>query len=348
MSAFPFEAPIRIAGRHFAAGRSRAEPAALELDGEDVRLLGVDGRVIARLPRGRPRFEAPVGHAARRLALPDGALFETEDRAAVTRIDGATAGTLLHRAERLHPRLGAVALGCVLGGWLVWRHGLDLFVAGAVAVTPQPVAAAIDAGVLRSLDLLPAEPSARPEADLAAARAVFDRLVAALPVEEREGRRFALEFRRVGGLGPNAFALPGGTVVLTDELLARFPGPDVRAGVLAHELGHVAGEHGLRRTYRSVGVAALVALMAGETGPVLEDALLEGGLLLSLTHSRAHEREADAYALALAQAAGYDPEGLVVFLERVAEGWNEGPSWASTHPATAERVEAAREMLRTP
>jgi predicted Zn-dependent protease len=136
-------------------------------------------------------------------------------------------------------------------------------------------------------------------------------------------------------------------VVLTDELLAQFPEADVRAGVLAHELGHVAGEHGLRQMYRSLGVAGLVALLAGETGPVLEDALLEGGVLLSLTHSRGHERAADAYGLALAEAAGYDPAGLVHFLERVAEDMGEGPSWASTHPATAGRVEAARRTIRT-
>lgn len=91
--------------------------------------------------------------------------------------------------------------------------------------------------------------------------------------------------------------------------------------------------------------AALVALIAGETGPDLEDALFKGGLVLSLTYSRAHDRAADTYGLALATDAGYDPKGLVIDLERAAEGVSEGPSWATVHPATGERIESAREML---
>lgn len=345
MSASRSEPPPRIAGRAFAPGSSGSEPAALDLDGDEALLTAADGRVLARLPRARLRFEAPVGRAPRRAILPDGTLFETEDRTAVARLDGASAGALLHRAERFHPRLAAVALACLVAAWLVWRYGLDLLVAGAVSMTPQTLVEALDAGALQSVDLALAGPSTRPEDDRAAAVAVFDRLVAALPPADRDGPRFALEFRDVPGVGPNAFALPGGTVVLTDAFLAQFPEPDIRAAVLAHELGHVVGAHGLRQVYRSLGAVALVALMAGETGPVLEDVLLEGNLLLSLRYSRNHERAADAFSLDLAARAGYDPAALVAFLERIAGGAGEGPDWASTHPATDARIDAARRAL---
>ena len=343
MSASPSE-PRRLEGRAFAAGRSRPEAAALVLEDGEARLLAGDGRELGRVPRSGLRFEAPIGRADRRLTLPDGTLFETGDQEGAAALD-AGAGAMLHRLERFHPRLVLVVLACLGGVWLVWRYGLDLVVAAAIALTPQPAIAAVDAGVLRSIDLAVAEPSQASEADRQAAAAVFERLVAALPPEGRAEHDFELRFRRLEGFGPNALALPGGTVVLTDAFLEAAPEADVRAGVLAHEIGHVVERHGLRQLYRSLGVAVLVPLMAGDTAPVIEDVLLEGSILLSLTFSRASERSADAFGVALSSAAGYDPAGLLAFLEEISEDEPARPGWASTHPATAERIEAVRAQI---
>ena len=174
-------------------------------------------------------------------------------------------------------------------------------------------------------------------------RQVFERLGAVAPAP-RFGD-YTLVFRSMPKVGPNAFALPGGTVVVTDQLVRSFPETDVIAGVLGHEIAHVAEAHGLRQVYRSLGTYLLVALIVGDVGPILEDMLLEGGLLLSLSHSREHEREADRIGVMLAARAGYDPAAVARFFERMAAGKPaSGPSWLSTHPATGERVLEIRRL----
>jgi predicted Zn-dependent protease len=139
--------------------------------------------------------------------------------------------------------------------------------------------------------------------------------------------------------------LPGGTVVITDQLVRAFKGDDVVAGVLAHELGHVTGDHGLRQLYRSLGVFVLISLLAGDTGPILEDLLLEGGVLLSLSHSRDHERAADSFGLSLASDAGFEPSGLLKFFESLPDAEETRSGWMSTHPASGERTQAIRDFL---
>jgi Zn-dependent protease with chaperone function len=336
---------VRIAGRAFAPGRSRPEPATLEVSGGEARLVAVDGRELGVLPRRDLRFEAAIGSAPRRATMPDGTLFEADEREAVARLEGATAASRLHRFERMHPRLAVVAVACLAAAWLIWRHGLDLLVAVAVWLTPGPVVSALDAGVLHSLDVALAGPSRVAEADQDAARAALGRLVAALPPEARDRSRFELVFREIPGIGPNAFALPGGTIVLTDAFLAAVPDADARAGVLAHEVGHVAEAHGLRQLYRSLGVVALVGMIAGDAGPILQDTLLQGGVLMSLSYSRGNERAADAFGVALAEKAGFDPAGLADFLETIAEDSPEGSDWGSTHPGSAERAAEIRRRI---
>ena len=129
-------------------------------------------------------------------------------------------------------------------------------------------------------------------------------------------------------------------MVMTDELIREFPSEDVIAGILGHEIGHVVEEHGLRRLYRSLGSYVLIALLAGETGPMLEDILLEGNALLSLSYSRAQESAADEIGLTLSHRAGFDPTGLKVFFERLGTEIGDDMQWMSTHPSHSNRVEA--------
>ena len=150
---------------------------------------------------------------------------------------------------------------------------------------------------------------------------------------------YRLVFRDIPAAGPNAFALPGGTVIITDELARSFPDPDVIAGVIGHELVHVAEAHGLKQVYRSLGTYLAVAVIFGDVGPVLNDLLLEGGLLFSLAYSREHESEADRIGLALAAKAGYDPAALARFFEQLDDSSGfAGPGWLSTHPSNQDRI----------
>ncbi|WP_181160128.1 M48 family metallopeptidase [Sandaracinobacter neustonicus] len=139
----------------------------------------------------------------------------------------------------------------------------------------------------------------------------------------------------------NAFAGPGGQIVLTRGLIDAASGPDELAGVLAHEMGHVAHHHPTRALLRVHGFSLLAGTIAGDGGH-----LADLGLMLAAT--RDGEREADSFALTALATAGISSAGLEAFFERQLS--TQPPptrlsglgDWASTHPADAERLATIR------
>jgi Zn-dependent protease with chaperone function len=139
----------------------------------------------------------------------------------------------------------------------------------------------------------------------------------------------------------NAFAAPGGVVVVFRGLIDAAETPEEVAGVVAHEVAHAELRHSLRAAVKGMGLRALLALALGDlSGTGLERVAAD---LTELRFSRDAEREADAEGVRRMAAAGIDPRGMVRFFERLAE--REGtamPALLSTHPATAERLERLR------
>ncbi len=163
----------------------------------------------------------------------------------------------------------------------------------------------------------------------------------------------------------NAFAIPGGYVYVTRQLTALMNSEAELAGVLGHEVGHVAAQHGQRRqkaaTRNSIlGVLGqvLVGAVAGDSavGGLLQRGIGTGAQLLTLRFSRTQEYEADDLGIRYLSSAGYDPRALSDTLASLArqnaldarlKGTQSGvPEWASTHPDPASRVQRALNVAR--
>ena len=163
----------------------------------------------------------------------------------------------------------------------------------------------------------------------------------------------------------NALALPGGTIYLFNGLLERVRSGDELAGVLAHEIGHVANRDGTRRALQAGGASLLLSFVIGDfVGAAATVAIVR--VLSDASYSRAAETRADAYSVALMKALGADPRAVGAFLERVTEDADEAPAddgeaggqmddtpkddqprsrdvvseWISSHPETADRRRA--------
>ncbi len=339
--------PVRakLSGKLMLPGSSRMSDAVLQTEPGMFRVTDASDIVQASGDPAQLRFEAPIGRAPRRITLPDGAVFETSDHATADALNPSRAARRLHGAEAFRPRLiGFVAL-TLLAAFVVWRYGLALLVAAAVWIPPPQFARVIDDQTLAMFDRAVLQPTTLRTEEQARLQADFDRLTAALgPSEAHTPLR--LKFRS-GPMGPNAFAMPGGTVVLTDDLVRLADDPDMVAGVMGHEIGHVTHRHSLQQIYRALGIATLVGFLAGETGPVIEAILLEGNLLLQLAYSREHEFEADAFAVEITHRAGFDPEGMIRFFEHLIDMGlvDPMPSWGSTHPPHDARVAAIRAQI---
>ena len=142
----------------------------------------------------------------------------------------------------------------------------------------------------------------------------------------------------------NAFAMPGGIIVVHTGLLARTDNPDELAAVLAHEVQHIEQRHTLKKLMGSLGLAALVFVVVGDVSGVAATIAHQVG---SNYFSRDLEDEADRRGLQALLRAHIAPDGMVSFFQKLAQANpSSAPAWLSSHPATAQRIANIRAMIR--
>jgi Zn-dependent protease with chaperone function len=155
--------------------------------------------------------------------------------------------------------------------------------------------------------------------------------------------------------GPNALALPDGTVILNDAMARKILGGATRfdanqsaalAGVLAHEIGHIEGRHSMRAVVRASLTTAAAAWLFGDFSAVAAGA---PAVLLGARHSRAMETEADAYAVAALRARHLPLAPLADLFHSMEEKDNHAPAWLhatagylASHPDTTARAALLR------
>lgn len=139
---------------------------------------------------------------------------------------------------------------------------------------------------------------------------------------------------------PNAFALPGGRIYLLRGLIEKAESAEEVAGVLAHEMGHVAHRDGMRRLLQSSSSSFLIGLLFGDVfgGSVL---ITLGQTLVNSAYSREQEAAADAFAADLFLRIGQSPKPLGTFLARITKGdKTNGFPFLQSHPLSADRLAA--------
>lgn len=143
----------------------------------------------------------------------------------------------------------------------------------------------------------------------------------------------------------NAFALPGGYVVVFTGLMKKAESGEEVAGVLSHELNHVLRRHGLERIVKSLGLMTVAAIVFGNQQGLVGMMKQLGVELFTLKFGREQETEADLTGLQLLQRAKIDPAGMITFFERLSEKDQGRMEWLSTHPMSAARAERLKAEL---
>lgn len=157
-----------------------------------------------------------------------------------------------------------------------------------------------------------------------------------LEVVPRHGYRFRYVMKKDRTI--NAFAAPGGFVVVHSALVGQSGSPEELAGVMAHEMQHVLKRHSTKALLQDLSLQVLIAAWTGDAGGL--DLVLEtAGDLGKLRFSRQAETEADLEGLRMLAAARIAPGGMVAFLKSLEKlDLPEGLTYLSTHPSSADRI----------
>lgn len=324
--------------------------------GADLHVLGdtIDRRVDATALS----FSPSTDRGPARIVFADGALCEFDDRAAAaalfTQLGHRPAAT--DRLVSNTRRVVLVTLAFIAVMAAIWQWGIPLVSDLIVDRAPQRWNDAMGDGILQTLD---ERHFFRPTALPAARRdRVLERFRALKPLPGAPDVQIV--FRKLGS--PNALALPGGTIVVSDELVALSRGDDdALATVLAHEVGHEAHRDALRQLVRSSITSALAAWYFGDVSSTVAVA---AGSIGTLTYSRDAEHQADLFALQTMRANGVSTRPAAELFRQL-ESWqppprrrpaeevlkDDGrpsagkparlriPEYLSTHPDTGGRIE---------
>jgi len=342
-----------IEGQLFAPQSSTSEPARLVVS-DDKYYLEINKRRSDLMGNvDGLKIEPPIGSSARKIYLPEGQLFETTENDKVARLKGGGFWSRLAKTERFGWHLIPLAIATPFLAFGLYRTLIPLFISFAMFMTPDGMIHSIDKNTIKTVDFKLTKPTELGQERQDEIQALFKKLVKNVENNSGKTRRipnYKLLFRHSNIIGPNAFALPGGTIVMTDELIEMFPKEDhVISAVLAHEIGHVEHEHSLRQIYRALGMAAMIGLIAGDAGPMLEDIVLEGSALLSLSFSRKHEMQADDFSYDILSGTGQRADGLIEFFKKLEEEVSipESGEWMMTHPLSKKRIENIQARIDT-
>lgn len=168
----------------------------------------------------------------------------------------------------------------------------------------------------------------------------LDQVVQALTTT-RPASPYHIRLSVVDAPAVNAFATPGGRVVILRGLLEKTASPEQLAGVLAHELQHVYQRHTTRAILEQTATTFLLTAISGDLSGGLAWGLEGARTMGTLHYSRTHEREADVEGLRMLQAARLDPAAMVAFYEIMhndVEAHAGPPDFLSTHPDMGERL----------
>jgi Zn-dependent protease with chaperone function len=239
-----------------------------------------------------------------------------------------------HRRRLVWSLIGGAILATVLGLWF----GSDLLV--ELAVSRIPVEWEQKLGESAYRDFLSHQETMKEGLAVTALGEMTKRLTDQIP-----DNPYKFDVTVVKSDVVNAFALPGGYVVVFTGLMKKAESGEEVAGVLSHELNHVLQRHGLERIVKSLGLLTVAAIVVGNQQGLLGMMKQLGVELLTLKFSREQETEADLTGLQLLQRAKIDPSGMITFFERLSEKDQGRMEWLSTHPMSTARADRLKSEL---
>ena len=293
---------------------SRSMPGRMEVTDRGARIVA--GEEAFDIAPDKLWLSDRIGDTPRRIEWGEAGVFVTHDNAAADRLRALLPGGGLARLafglESHLPLAIAALLVVAVSMGSVLFFGIPSGARYLAQRIPDSLGERAAEEVMEVLDRVHLKPSSLP-------RQRADELRAYLRSQDDFPRK--IHFREAGKrIGANAFALPGGHVVITDELIELAASDDEVLAVYLHEVGHARGRHAETSVLQNSTWLVMLTLLTGDVSGMSQTVFAIPVLLGQLAFSRELEREADDYAIAELKQSGRSPELLAAMLERMSAG----------------------------
>ncbi len=294
---------------------ARAQPVLVRVLADTQQIAFDVNAETLRFSFDRCDVQAKLGAAKRIIDLDNGGRLEAQEISALESVITSKSSMFWSALHYLENHLAWVLVALVLtvsAGWGFLQFGVPKLAEMVAKATPASMESKLGEQVLNGLDhkygyFSPSKTA--PAHQLAITNALKD-----LCGHVKTCPNYRLTFRDGGIIGANAFALPGGVMVVTDDLVTLSKNDTEIVAVLAHELGHVQQRHAFRQSIQGVLSGLIIAAITGDVSSVASGL---PAVLMQMQYSREHELEADGFALAALQKACLPPRAFADILQRL-------------------------------
>ncbi|VAW94531.1 hypothetical protein MNBD_GAMMA23-2299 [hydrothermal vent metagenome] len=286
-------------------------------------LIGFTDIEVAETPFHSVEISSRIGNTPRYLNFPDGAQFETNDNDAIDEIVDTFSNSvfkgLIHNLESAKSFVLFTVISVIVFGWLFIQYGIP-FVSKEIAERlPEEASQYMGQGVLDIMDkqwFSETKLSKKKQTEL---QQLFDDL----KINIDGSHYYKLVFRSGGSIGANAFALPDGTIVFTDELINLTDDNMDIAAIMLHEIGHLKNHHSLRATIQQSGLAIFIVAVTGDVSTSSSIITAIPFMLVQSGFSQDMETEADSYTLNYMQKYNIDPNHFANMMEKLVASFSD-------------------------
>ena len=328
---------MRTAAGYYDGQRAGAEPVILELVGGSLKFDLAGATQWVQLDA--MTLVEPVGTGPWLVELADGASLKITDQGFGRKLadENGSSGFVRMLEGAWHWALISIVVA-IIATWAALTYGVPALSTSVAFALPEHVSTALSDEGLGVMDEVLFDQSELPAEKVEQVTGLFRDIKATNP----EFSPYRLEFR-ASRIGPNAFAVPGGLVVMTDELV-ELAGSDAEImAVLAHEVGHLHGRHSLRILLQNSLSALMIAGLTGDISNITALSAAIPTILMQAKYSRDFEREADDFAFEYLETRGISTNALSDLLLRLEQSESDDggdiPGWLSSHPPSRERID---------
>jgi len=316
-------------------------------DNGAIRVEGTDdGRELISISGFNFKVSPRLADTPRFLYFATGEKFETDDNDTVDiiidRFKSRPFFNFVHKLESHKRYILLCLIAMLLLAWLTGKYAVPATAELIAFKLPYSIYRHAGKETLKLMDQVMFKPSQLDDQEKTRLVKHFRSLI-----EDHQEYELRILFRKGGQMGPNALALPCGTIIFTDEMVQIAEDNDELLAILAHETGHVVHRHGLRILIQDSLFAFALLAITGDASGTSELFLALPAILTELAYSRGFERDADQYALEYLKSRDILACNFANILRRIEQqnklksesGAGKLLNYLSTHPLTEERLQ---------